>query len=139
MTDKHADIRESLAKITPGPWVIAEDLGVIWNTDGRVVLYSLDANEEPDNHDFIANAPGYVRRLLSDNSWLNNELSNLQQHWEIAIGETKTYKTMAELQKQENERLRNALVEIAQAEPMSITHDIGYMQHVARKALEGKE
>lgn len=39
----------------------------------------------------------------------------------------------------EYQKLRKTLEEIAQAEPLSITHDIRYMQYIARKALEGKE
>lgn len=39
----------------------------------------------------------------------------------------------------EIERLKKSLEEIAKAEPLSITHDINYMQHIARKALEGTQ
>lgn len=89
MTDKHADIRESLTKITLGKW------------EGTVIDHE-GCNVWPwyreEDMDFAYNAPEYVRRLLDEVDRLSNPL--IVSSTTRRLGE-------------ENERLRKALEEIA--------------------------
>lgn len=149
MTDKHADIRESLAKISRFPWGIDEANGCIWNVDGNRLM-DLDANVDPDDAEFIANAPEYVRRLLDDNDFIAQHLNEtraayftlqaknnkLEEDNQRLLNSLDTVNNILSLEREENERLRKALEEIAEdAEKYGDFH----YANIANKALEEKE
>lgn len=69
-------------------------------------------------------------RLAEENERLRKEVQEANERGEWMNDRRQEYEM-------ENERLRKAMEEIAEAQPLSITHDIGYMQHVARQASEG--
>lgn len=53
---------------TPGPWVVDDVNGVIWNSEGKRV-FELGGYEEPDDHLFIAESrealPYWIKRALA--------------------------------------------------------------------------
>jgi len=61
---KIAEIRKALEKATPGPWVADDENGIIWSTDAKVV-FNFTADEEEGDVNLIANAPEWLRFLLS--------------------------------------------------------------------------
>lgn len=118
MTDKHADIRESLALITEGKWFTYRDestyVGALENDKDTHIAECF----EWEDAQFIAASPEYVRRLLDDYGELSENHHALELLW---------------LQyKQENERLRNAL-ELIIKNTVS-----GHVENIAKRALEGR-
>ena len=69
---KIAEIREALEKATPGPWVAVDEIATVYSANADVVIeYSADEREEDIR--LIANAPEWLRFLLSELERLERE------------------------------------------------------------------
>lgn len=123
MTDKHADIRESLALITEGKWFTYRDeetyVGALKDATGDPIDEPIAECHEWVDAQFIANAPEYVRRLLDEVERKNDAV--------------KSWQSVAVWHHDENERLRKALDDIEML--IRCTRDpVPYIARVLKRA-----
>jgi hypothetical protein len=87
MTDKLQEIKDALAKITPGPWQYDCEGDMVWagttkNPQGHICDVRGFGENLPmnDNGDFIAKAPEYVEYLLARIEKLEATLKYYSNH-----------------------------------------------------------